>query len=70
MPAVNPEEREPRRSMPAELVWQVQARKKDSEEGEVSMRLIIDAFWMTTCLTARVFTAPLKLFIYLLSLLL
>ena len=34
------------------------------------MRLIIDAFWMTTCLTAWVFTAPLELFVYLQSLLL
>ena len=34
------------------------------------MRLVTDAFWMTTCLAADVFTAPVELFVYLLSLLL
>jgi hypothetical protein len=34
------------------------------------MRLIIDAFWMANCWTARVLTAPLEFFVYPLSLLL
>jgi hypothetical protein len=34
------------------------------------MRLILDAFWMATCLAADVFAAPVELFAYLLSLLL
>jgi hypothetical protein len=34
------------------------------------MGLILDAFWMATCWAARMFTVPLKRFVYLLSLLL
>jgi hypothetical protein len=34
------------------------------------MRLIVDAFWTATCLAAVVFTAPLELDVYFLSLLL
>jgi hypothetical protein len=33
------------------------------------MRLIVNAFWMATCLAARVYAAPLELYVYLLSLL-
>ena len=33
------------------------------------MRLILDSFWMATCWAAGVLTAPLELFVYLLSLL-
>jgi len=39
-------------------------------EGEVWMRLIIDAFWLANCWTARVLVAPLESFVYLLTLLL
>ena len=38
--------------------------------GAVWMRLILDTFWMVNVWAARVFAAPLELFVYFLSLLL
>lgn len=34
------------------------------------MRFILEAFWVVTCWAAAMFTAPMKLFVYLQSLLL
>ena len=39
------------------------------QSGRTWTQLIVDAFWMATCLAAAVFTAPLELHVFFLSLL-